>query len=568
MPPHSKFWPLRLPTRITLPETTLVFNLNVTAARYPDKDAIVFFGARLTYTQMKRQVEALAGWLQRIAGVVVGDRVLLYLQNSPQHVVGTYGILRAQAVVVPVNPMNRAEELKHYITDSGARTIICSADLASIVAQANAELPADQQVLHILATRYADAMPSAAEMDPEEAPPDAWRAWLEADAALPAGATRWTDALAAAHAPAPDQGKADDLAAMPYTSGTTGFPKGCMHTHRTIMHNVIAGALMANSGADATVLAVVPLFHVTGMLYGMHTPIFGGATVVMMPRWDREVAGRLISRHRVTHWTNIPTMIIDMFGSPNIAKFDLTSLRQLSGGGAAMPQAVAERLQQQFGITYCEGYGLTETAAPSHSNPPERAKLQCLGMPIFATDARVVDPTSLEELAPNETGEIIINGPQVFKGYWRNPAATAAAFIQFEGKPFFRTGDLGRMDEEGYFFITDRLKRMINASGFKVWPAEVETLLFKHPAVQEACIIASSDAYRGETVKAVIVLRAAAKGKTSADDIINWARENMAAYKVPRLVEFADELPKSGTGKVMWRALQEREAAKDAATKA
>jgi fatty-acyl-CoA synthase len=567
MRPHWKFWPLRLPRNITLPETTLVFNLDVSAARYPNKDAIRFFGANLTYAELKRQVDALAGWLQNAAKVAPGERVLLYLQNSPQHVIATYAILRAQAVVVPVNPMNRAEELRHYIGDSGARVAICAADIVGMVAQANTTLDADEQVRHILVTRYADAMPPKDQIDPDEMPPAAWLPWLEVNPELPAIATRWTDAIAAAHAPAPSTASPDDLAVMPYTSGTTGFPKGCMHTHRTVMHNVIGGALMGTAGADAITLAVVPLFHVTGMLYGMHTPIYGGATVVMMPRWDRELAGRLISRHRVTHWTNIPTMIIDMFGSPNIEKFDLSSLRNLSGGGAAMPQAVAERLQKQFGITYAEGYGLTETAAPSHSNPPERAKLQCLGMPIYGTDARVVDPTSLEELPPNEVGEIIVHGPQVFKGYWRNPAATAAAFIEFEGKTFFRTGDLGRMDEEGYFFLTDRLKRMINASGFKVWPAEVESLLYKHPAIQEACIIASRDAYRGETVKAVVVLRADAKGRTSADDIIGWAREHMAAYKVPRLVEFVDELPKSGTGKVMWRTLQEREAAREGTSK-
>ncbi|HUL64349.1 MAG TPA: long-chain fatty acid--CoA ligase [Burkholderiaceae bacterium] len=564
MRPHSKFWPLRLPLSITTPETTLVFNLDVTAARYPDKDAIRFFGANLTYSGLKRQVDAIAGWLQNVANVSPGDRVLLYLQNSPQHVVATYAILRAQAVVVPVNPMNRAEELRHYIADAGARIVICAADLVDVVTQANAEVGAGERLRHMLVTRYADAMPPRGAIDPEEAPPAAWNMWLEADPPLPAEASRWNDALASRHAPRPSQGKPDDLAVMPYTSGTTGFPKGCMHTHRTIMHNVIGGALMGNSGADSTALAVVPLFHVTGMLYGMHTPIYGGSTVVMMPRWDRELAGRLISRHHVTHWTNIPTMIIDMFGSPNIEKFDLSSLRNLSGGGAAMPHAVAERLQKQFGITYCEGYGLTETAAPTHTNPPERAKLQCLGMPIYGTDARVVDPTTLKELPPGEVGEIIVNGPQVFKGYWRNPAATAAAFIEFEGRPFFRTGDLGRMDEEGYFFLTDRLKRMINASGFKVWPAEVESLLYKHPAIQEACIIASHDEYRGETVKAVVVLRADAKGRTSADHIVGWAREHMAAYKVPRLVEFVDELPKSGTGKVMWRVLQEREAASKA----
>lgn len=563
MRPHHKFWPQRLPSSLTLPETTLVYNLEVSAQRFPDKDAIRFFGVNLTYADMKRQVEAVAGWLQQVAGVRKGERVLLYLQNSPQHVIATYGILRADAVVVPVNPMNRAEELRHYIADAGARVAICAADLAGIVAQANEALPEDERIRHLLATRYADAMPPLARMQTDEMPPPAWLSWLEADPPLPDFAARWTDVLRAAHEPLPAAAAADDLAVLPYTSGTTGFPKGCMHTHRTIMHNVVGGALLANSGADATVLAVVPLFHVTGMLYGMHTPIYGGTTVIMMPRWDRELAGRLISRHHVTHWTNIPTMIIDMFGSPNIDKFDLTSLRYLSGGGAAMPYAVAERLQKQFGITYAEGYGLTETAAPSHSNPPERAKLQCLGMPIFATDARVVDPATLAELPPNEVGEIIISGPQVFKGYWRDPGATAAAFIDFEGRKFFRSGDLGRMDEEGYFFLTDRLKRMINASGFKVWPAEVESLLYRHPAIQQACIIASRDEYRGETVKAVVVLRAEAKGRTDAQDIIGWAREHMAAYKVPRLVEFVDELPKSGTGKVLWRTLQEREAARN-----
>jgi fatty-acyl-CoA synthase len=253
-------------------------------------------------------------------------------------------------------------------------------------------------------------------------------------------------------------------------------------------------------------------------------------------------------------------MIIDLFASPNCASFDLSSLRYLSGGGAAMPQAVAERLQREFGITFAEGYGLTETAAPTHANLPERAKLQCLGIPIFGTDSRIVDPDTLRELPIGETGEIVTHGPMVFKGYWGHPEATRAAFIDIDGKPFFRTGDLGRMDEEGYFFITDRLKRMINASGFKVWPAEVEALLYRHPAVQEACIIAARDAYRGETVKAVVVLREAARGSIGEQAIIDWSREHMAAYKVPRIVQFVDALPKSGSGKVMWRLLQEQEA--------
>ncbi|HOM14507.1 MAG TPA: AMP-binding protein, partial [Rubrivivax sp.] len=235
------------------------------------------------------------------------------------------------------------------------------------------------------------------------------------------------------------------------------------------------------------------------------------------------------------------------------------------GGGAAMPQAVAQRLQDEFGLTFAEGYGLTETAAPSHSNPMERAKLQCLGIPFFGTDARIVDPVSFEELPPGQQGEIIIHGPQLFQGYWRRPEATRAAFIEFEGKRFFRSGDLGHMDEEGYFFLTDRLKRMINASGYKVWPSEVELLLYKCPLVQEACIIAAKDAYRGETVKAVVVLREQARGRAQPQQLIDWAREHMAAYKVPQIVEFVDALPKSGSGKVMWRQLQEQQAGQDGA---
>jgi fatty-acyl-CoA synthase len=254
-------------------------------------------------------------------------------------------------------------------------------------------------------------------------------------------------------------------------------------------------------------------------------------------------------------------MVIDLFGSPNYRSFDLSSLRNVSGGGTAMPQAVAQRLIDEFGITFAEGYGLTETAAPTHANPPERAKLQCLGMPIFGVDSRVVDPLTLREMPVGETGEIVTRGPMVFQGYWRQPEATAAAFVEFEGQRWFRTGDLGRMDDEGYFFLTDRLKRMINASGYKVWPAEVEMLLYKHPAVHEACVVATRDAYRGESVKAVVVLRAEAKGTTTPQQIVDWARENMAAYKVPRIVEFVDALPKSGAGKVLWRVLQEREAA-------
>ena len=564
--PHHKIWPKRLPRQLCVPSTTLWFNLEVTARRFPNKTAYVFFGRRVSWAELQRQAEAIAGWLQSV-GVGAGDRVGVYLQNCPQFVAALYGVLRANAVVVPINPMNRADEFGHYITDPGTKVVVCSADLAAIVEQANQGLAEAERLRHVLVVRYADALPEGP-IGLDDAPNAATEQWLRSDPPLPEGGTarytRWADALASARAPGPHTATPDDMALLPYTSGTTGLPKGCIHTHRTLMANAVGGGPWGHSGPESVSLGVVPFFHITGMMYGVLGAAYGGATTIILPRWDRELAGRLISRYQVTHWTCIPTMVIDLFGSPNLRSFDLTSLRYMSGGGAAMPQAVAQRLQDEFGLTFAEGYGLTETAAPSHANPPERAKLQCLGIPIFGVDSRVVDPHTLKELPAGEVGEIVTSGPMVFKGYWRHPQATEAAFTELpDGPPgvkFFRTGDLGRMDEEGYFFLTDRLKRMINASGYKVWPAEVEMLLYKHPAVQEACIISAKDAYRGETVKAVVVLRAEAQGKTAPEDIVSWARDHMAAYKVPKLVEFVDALPKSGSGKVMWRLLQDREA--------
>ena len=560
MRPHYKFWPRRLPRTLTPPATSLWENLAVSARRYPGKAAVVFFGQALSYADLLQKTERLAARLHEL-GVRKGDRVLLNLQNSPQLVIAHFAILRANAVVVPVNPMNRAEELKHYITDPDARVAITSGDLAPELARASNELPAGQGLAHLIVTQFTDTFDPA--QAGAEAPPETWRDWLLTRHPLPAlaggQAHAWEQALACT-APVPElQVGPADLAVLPYTSGTTGLPKGCMHPHSSIMHNAVAGGLWGNASPENVALAVVPMFHITGMVAVMHSAIYNGSTLVVMPRWDRELAGRLISLRRVTNWTNIPTMVIDLLGSPNFAQFDLSSLVYIGGGGAAMPQAVAQRLYEQYGLRYVEGYGLTETAAPSHTNPPDNPKQQCLGIPFVSTDARVIDPTTLQEVPVGESGEIVIHGPEVFQGYWKNPEATAQAFIELDGKRFFRSGDMGRVDEDGYFFMTDRLKRMINASGFKVWPAEVEALMFKHPAIQEACIIATKDAYRGESVKAVVALRASHKGQLGEEELIAWCREHMAVYKVPRTVQFVDALPKSGTGKVMWRALQEAE---------
>jgi fatty-acyl-CoA synthase len=509
---------------------------------------------------LKRHAERLAAHLQAL-GVRKSARVVLNMQNTPQYIIAFFAILRAGAVVAPVNPMNRVEELKHYIADPEAKVAITSADLAGELAAASNALAPEQRLRHLIVTQFTDAFDADATGD--DAPPPAWRDWLltrHAPPALAGGQVHaWQDALNNADPLAPSAAGPSDLSVLPYTSGTTGLPKGCMHTHASIMHNAVASSLWLGGTADLVSLVAVPMFHVTGMVCVMHTNIYLGATMIVMPRWDRDLAGRLISRWKVSGFVNIPTMIIDLLASPNLASFDLSSLKTISGGGAAMPQAVAERLLQTYGLRYVEGYGLTETAATSHQNPADRPKQQCLGVPFMGVDSRIVDPLTLQEVPQGEQGEIVIRGPQVFSGYWKQPKATEAAFFDLDGQRFFRTGDLGRMDEDGYFFITDRLKRMINASGFKVWPAEVESLMFRHPAIQEACVIGARDAYRGESVKAVVVLRPDQRGNVSEQDIIDWCRGQMAAYKVPRVVQFADALPKSGSGKVMWRALQEKE---------
>ena len=557
---HYQFWPKRLPHSITPPATSLWDNLETSARRYPDKAALVFFGTVLTYSGLLQKAERLAQCLQGL-GLEKGQRVVLCMQNCPQLVIAHFAILRANAVVVPVNPMNRAEELKHYITDPDARIAITTADLAAELALASDALDAKDRLQCLITTQFADAFD--ADVAGDDAPPAAWSQWLLGRHRKPelqgGQVLEWNQALeAGGELPALTVGPAD-LAILPYTSGTTGLPKGCMHPHSSIMHNAIASGMWGNGSAENVVLVVVPMFHITGMVSILHSSIRAGASMVVMPRWDRDLAGRLISRWRVTHWTNIPTMVIDLLASPNFASFDLSSLVYIGGGGAAMPQAVAQRLLEQFDLRYIEGYGLTETAAPSHSNPPDAPKQQCLGIPFMGTDARVIDPDTLQELPVGEAGEIVMHGPEVFNGYWKRPDATAAAFIEIDGKRFFRSGDLGRVDEDGYFFLTDRLKRMINASGFKVWPAEVEALMYRHPAIQEACVISTPDSYRGESVKAVVVLRSTHKDLVTEQGIADWCRENMAVYKVPRVVQFVDALPKSGTGKVMWRTLQESE---------
>lgn len=548
---HFRVWPEGLPRQLTVAATSIQYNLEVSARRYPDKAGVAYYGSDISFARLKDEADAVAAWLQQQCGVNKGDRVILYMQNSPQYIIGYYGILTAGAVVVPANPMNLTGELTHYVEDSGARVALCGQELYPYLRP----LLLDGDLAHVAVAAYGSYITSDIGLtlpdvvrEPESAPEDD-------------GALSWSAAVEAGQGLRlePVDVGSDDMAVIPYTSGSTGRPKGCVHTHYSVMATAQGGVLWNPMQVNHVNLATLPFFHVTGMQSSMNGPLSTGTTTVVMTRWDRTTAAELIQHYGVTHWRNITTMAVDFLNNPELGQYDLSTLQAIGGGGAAMPSAVAEKLHTMTGLSYIEGYGMSETIAQTHVNPPDRPKAQCLGIPVFDVDSRIIDPETLAEQPPGEVGEIIMHGPQVMREYWNNPDATAETFIEMDGKRFLRSGDLGYYDDDGYFFMVDRLKRMINASGYKVWPSEVESMLYGHPAIQEVCVIATPDPKRGETVKAVAVLRPDAASSTTEQDIIDWARQQMAAYKAPRYVEFVERLPRSGTGKLLWRELQEAE---------
>ena len=543
--PHFRFWPKGVARELVVPQATLPECLALAARRYPGKPAIVYCGSVIRYAELQQRVAALAAYLRDELKLQRGDRVLVASQNCPQFVFAADAILRAGGVVVPVNPMSKAQEVRYYAENSGARL--------AFVAQELLEHFEAGRLARIVVHAYSEAVGDTADEIPD---------WVRE----PLRPLSRPDCTGWASVPAAGDGvdpgiRPEDLAVLPYTSGTTGHPKGCMHTHQTVIASLAASHVWKGLHCETVVLAVAPLFHMLGLQNGMNMPIFLGGTSVMLPRWNPALAARLIERHRVTAWTAPPAMILDFFAHPEVEQRDISSLSLLSGGAAAMPEAVATMMQQRHGITYNEGYGLTETASFLQANPLARGKRQCLGIPAQGVDTRIVDPETLKELPQGEVGELVTHAPQVMTGYWRNPEADRQAFFALDGKRFFRTGDLASVDEEGYFFMRDRLKRMINTSGYKVWPAEVENMMYEHPAIHEACVIGVPDAKQGEAVMALVALKPGYRGEVREQDIVDWARERMAVYKAPRIVAFIDSLPKSGTGKILWRELQEQHSA-------
>lgn len=546
--PWKAAWPVGLDFDIPPIDTTIYENLLASALKYPKKPALVFYDSVTTYGELHAAVEAVAGYLQTYCDVKPGDRVGIYSQNCPQYVVAYYGILRAGGIVVPINPMNKTAEMQATLNNAGIVTLFCSQDIVDQLEP----LFKKEIISHAILIRYADFLKTKTDLFIPE--------FLTQEIpSLPKNIEMWDFMMAKDLKPSVYNRTANDLAVFPYTSGSTGVGKACMHTNATTLHATRSIYDWFGIKESDIMLSVAPLFHVVGMQASMNVSIECGCTLLLIPRWDRETVAQLIQRYHVSVWPAVPTMVIDLLNLPNLGDYDLSSIWLMFGGGMSLPKAVAKNLFDLCGIRFLEGYGLSETMAPATANPVHKPKSQCGGIPVFNTEVLIVDRDTLQPLPQGEVGEIVIAGPQIMLGYWQNDEANKDAFMEYNQKKFLRTGDIGRFDEDGYVFILDRIKRMINVSGFKVWPAEVEAKLYQHPDIDEVCIIASPDSKSGEAVKAVVVLKPSARGNVTENELITWSRTVMAVYKAPRIVEFVSALEKSGSGKVLWKKMQDRE---------
>ncbi|PVU76786.1 long-chain fatty acid--CoA ligase [Sulfolobus islandicus] len=545
--PWFKYWPPKLPKSLDYPEVPLFNIVEVSSQRYPNKTAIIYYGNRITYRELWEIILRFSAFLHNELKVRKGDRIAVFMPNSIQWVIAYFGILRANAILIPINPLLAEDELNYILRDSGSVGVITLSSYLNKVLKAKE----NTHVKWVIAGKFKDYLPEKPEIKVHPL--------MQKEPELSDDVIPWKETLRNNYTPPSVEVRAEDIAVIPYTSGTTGVPKGCIHTHSTIWSTILGSVIWNTLAPSAVTLSSLPVFHVTGFVHSLNAPLYVGSTIVLLTIWDREAALDAIEKYKVTHWTNISTMVVDLLATPGVEKRNLSSLMLVGGGGAPMPEAVARKLKELTGLDYIEGYGLTETMSQTHVNPPQRPKLQCLGIPHFGVDALIIDPSTGEVLPPNREGEIIVRCPSLFKGYWNNEEETRKSFITVNGLEYFRTGDLGYMDEEGYFFILDRIKRMINRSGYKVWPTKVENKLYQHPAVLEACVVATPDPRTNEEVKAYIVLKPEYKGKISAEEIREWCKQHMSAYEYPRVIEFVDSLPKSGSGKILWRILQEKE---------
>jgi len=537
------------PAEISLEFTDALAMFRASVGRNPDGDIIRYFGGRITARELDELSDAFAVALLE-EGLRAGDRVALYLQNVPQFVIGLLATWKAGGVAVPVNPMNRVRELDAVLRDSGARVLVC---LQSLYRDVAAGVVAGTEVTTVvtmseLEYRARDDQRVFAAVEPVEC----------------AGPDNGTVDMARlierfrGQVPPPVTLSPTRTAFLTYTSGTTGPPKGAMNTHGNVVFNSQAYRQWCRLGPDDVVLGVAPLFHITGLIAGVTLALLLGAPLVLSYRFEPSVAIDTIREERPTFTVGSITVFIALMNAPNAERDTLASLTKIWSGGAPIPPSTVKAFQAQFGQYIHNVYGLTETTSPSHAVPSgatapvdDASGALSVGVPVFSTVVRIVGDDG-QDLPAGEVGEIVTSGPMVVPGYWNKPEETEHALPGGA----LHTGDVGYMDADGWFYIVDRKKDQINAGGYKVWPREVEDVLYQHESVREAAVVGVPDAYRGETVKAFVSLR---PGKTAtAEELISFCRSQMAAYKYPRQIEFLDELPKTVSGKLLRRELRAR----------
>jgi len=536
-------------TGLTLPKL-----LRLASRRFPKRTALIYFDNRLSYAALQEQADRCAAGLQALE-IRPGDRVAIMTQNCPQFVVAYFGALRAGAIVTPTSPIYTAREAGHQWRDAGAKVLIVEQGLLPLAEKALAECP---DIRHVVVFK------------PEDYRPKPYAALVKTlrKAAQPekSRTLRWASLLGIGSKPRPIAGRPGDIACLQYTGGTTGTSKGAMLTHA----NLVTNADQANRCGDAgkngpdTAVAALPLFHIFAQTCVMICSIAAGGTVVILPRFERDAALRAIKRYRPAFFHGVPTMFLALSEAPNARRYGLHSLRMCLSGGAPLPGEVAQRFEAVTGARLVEGYGLTESSPVTHVNPTDgTARRGSIGQVVLGTQARIVDvETGTREMPIGEAGEIVIRGPQVMKGYWRKPEETARVLR----RGWLHTGDIARCDADGFFYIVDRKKDLIIAGGFNIYPRDVEEVLFEHPQIKEAVVVGVPDRYRGETVKAFVVVKDGEQA--DPEEITAFCRERLASYKVPRLIEFRDSLPKSGVGKYLRRELRAEAAAAAAAAEA
>ena len=510
------------PAEVDIPEISLPELLQQSVEKYREKTAITFFDQTFTYEELFDHVKRVASAFHK-RGLKKGDRVALMLPNTPFYPISYYAALMCGATIVQVNPLYKPDELRYILNDSGSTFIVAFEPLAPVVEAVKKDTHLKEVIFasiesvsqfHELLQDEGDKVPEIA-IDPKE-----------------------------------------DVAVLQYTGGTTGRSKGAMLTHYNLVANTVQSAIAIKPVSDPgneRVLMVAPLFHVYGMTSGMNLAFYNGNNLIMLPRFEVEEVVKTIEKHQPTNFPGVPTMYIALLNYAKNHQTKLDSFKSCTSGSAPLPVEVLEQLHSVTGAPVAEGYGLSEASPTTHRNPVVGTqKPGSIGIPFPNTDVKIVDQdTGERELAVGEIGEMIIRGPQVMKGYWNMPEETE----QTIRNGWLYTGDLAKMDEDGYFYIVGRKKELIIASGYNVYPIEIEDVLYEHPKVLEAAVFGVPHEYRGETIKAVIVPQ---EGQTlTEDEIVSFCKEKLAAYKVPKIIEFRDEMPKTAVGKILKRKLQE-----------